>query len=173
MSDTRSIRGAWTGDRMNSTLIDSPSSNALPPGAIAPRPRRFWQATVVLGALMFVLWVVLIAATGVWPGAMDTVLAVIDAAALVALAGYAWRWPLRGFGLQLLVLALAALAFLRVAIIAIVLWPNLVPWLGDVYAWQALATYCVLPLLLLIAVGLYRYAWSALRDTPERHDPSR
>lgn len=152
---------------MNTTLTDSPSSNALPTGASAPRPRRFWQATVVLGALMFVLWIVLIAAAGVWPRAMDLVVAAIDVAALLALAGYAWRRPLRGIGWQLLVLVLAAILLLRAAIIAVVLWPNLVPWIGDTYAWQALATYCVLPLLLLIALGLYRYAWSALRDAPE------
>lgn len=127
-------------------------------GASALRPRRFWQATVFLLAMMVMVSGVLMFAGDAAPRAGAFAVGTIDLMGLLALAGYGWRRPLVHAGMQFLVLLLAASYFLRAVIIAFVVWPNLLPWRGDAIAWQALGLYALLPFLVLIGLGLYRYA---------------
>lgn len=126
--------------------------------AMDERPRRFWQGVVIVYALMFLAGAVLIAMGRMPLGAGGLAVGSIDVLALVALAGHAWRRPLRGAGLQLLVFLLAAIDFIRAGLVIIVVWPNLLPWRGDEYAWQALFAIATALLLALVAVGLYSYA---------------
>lgn len=140
-------------------------------GAIASRPRRFWQAGVILFAMMFLASGALNLTSGVAPSAISLAVAAIDLMGMLALTGYAWRRPLAHAGLQILVMLLAAIYFLRVALMAFVVWPNLVPWRGDAIAWQALAICASLPFLVLIGVGLYQYAsdrTAVLEITPQQ-----
>lgn len=122
------------------------------------QPRRFWQGVCLILLLLVVGSGLMMAFGGVRPNAFSWLVAALDAIAMFALAGYAWRRPLRHAGLQLLVFLLASIQFLRVILIAVVVWPNLVPWRGDAIAWQAVGIYSALPVLLLVAIGLYRYA---------------
>lgn len=139
-----------TSDTLNSS-VDPEAPRAL-------RPRRFWQGVVILYALLFLVSGLLLAMAGVRPDASALLIGGIDLLALLALAGYAWRRPLPHAGPQLLVFLLATLQLGRAALIAIAVWPNLVPWHGDEIAWQALGLYAGLPLLVLVALGLHRYA---------------
>lgn len=123
-----------------------------------PEPRHFWQGVVMLLSVMFLLGVVMLAVGSERINAMIAFATLLDLLAVVTLAGYAWRRPLRRPGLQVLVFVLAAVQFGRAAIVALVVWPNLVPWQGDDIAWQALWIYAGLPPMVLLAVGLYRYA---------------
>lgn len=122
------------------------------------RPRRFWQGVVFAIALLFLFSGVMIATGRVALDSVGLVLGGIDLLALVALAGHAWRRPLRGAGLQVLVLLLAVIEFVRAAIVVIGVSPNLMPWNGDQHAWQALWIIATVPLLVLLGVGLYGYA---------------
>ena len=133
------------------------STIARQAGASELRPRRFWQVTVFLFVLMFLVSGAMTLVSGA-PSAGSMAMGAIDLMGLMALAGYGWRRPLPHAGLQILVFLLAAFYFLRVALIAIVVWPNLLPWRGDAVAWEALGIYAMLPFLALIGLGLYRYA---------------
>lgn len=130
-----------------------------PTGTACPdRPRRFWQGVVLVCALLGTASIAMIVVGRVPPGPASLAVGALDLLALVALAGYAWRRPLRHAGLQLLVFLLAAADFLRAALVLVVIWPNLVPWRGDSHAWQALAVAAAVPMLVVVAIGLYRYA---------------
>ncbi len=138
--------------------MKQPSGENIRAARDAPDPRRFWQGAVMLMTVMFLLSLVLFSFGSVRINAMIAVVTGLDLLAIVTLAGYAWRHPLRHAGLQVLVFLLAAVQFGRAAIVALVVWPNLVPWHGDDIAWQALWIYAGLPLMVLMGVGLYRYA---------------
>jgi hypothetical protein len=127
-------------------------------GASGLRPRRFWQAMVFLFAMLFLVGGALMLAGSVALSALSLAIVAIDLMGLLALAGYGWRRPLVHAGLQILVLLLAATYFLRALLMAFLVWPNLVPWRGDGIAWQALGLCATLLFLMLIGLGLYRYA---------------
>ncbi len=162
-------------EKWNEIPMSSPATIiARRAGASVLRPRRFWQATVFFFAVMFLASGALSLASGVAPTAMSLAVGTIDLMGLMALIGYAWRRPLAHAGLQILVLLLAAFYFLRVALMAFVVWPNLVPWRGDAIAWQAVAICASLPFLVLIGVGLYRYAIDRTHGreiTPQQEKP--
>lgn len=126
--------------------------------AVALRPRRFWQAVAGIYAALVLANAAMLVFAGARPATGALLVYGIDLLSLLALAGYGWRRSLRSAGLQLMVILLAAANLLRAVVVIYAVWPNLVPWHGDAYAWEALAILSSVPILVLVAAGLNRYA---------------
>lgn len=83
---------------------------------------------------------------------------VVDAVAIFGLAGFVLRRPGRSAGLRLLFRAIALVFVVRAVAVASLVSPNLIPWESTREQLVSLFLLATLPLMLLVAVALWRHS---------------
>lgn len=83
---------------------------------------------------------------------------VVDAVAIYGLAGFVLRRPVRLAGLRLLFRAIALVFVVRAVAVASLVSPNLFPWESTREQLVSLLLLATLPLMLLVAVALWRHS---------------
>jgi hypothetical protein len=130
------------------------------------RVRRFWAAYLALCAAFFIVGVYPYLTVSGPPHPFQMVQVAVDLLAMYGLFGFVVRKPIRHIALRAFFIIVAAVLCVRAVVVLYVVGPILLPWRADIESFISLTLLLGVPLQLLTAFALWRYATDSPRTPP-------
>ena len=130
------------------------------------RVRGFWSAYLTLYVAFFIVGVYpYLTVTGP-PHPFQMVQVAVDLLAMYGLFGFVVQKPIRHSALRTLFIIVAAVLCVRAVVVLYFVGPILLPWRADIESFVSLTLLLCVPLQLLAAFALWRYATNSPRTPP-------